>query len=438
MPSSIETLFPYAVEIEHSSLNKIFDVSAVPIYDEASVIKGVAHFAKDITEQRKLEAQYFQSQKMEALGRLTGGVAHDFNNLLSAILGYSELAVMQLPEGSSIRNDIEQVRKAGERAASLVRQMLAFSRKQVFDMKVIEVNTVIDSLLKMIQRVISEKIEMEILCEASSSNIYADKGQIEQVIMNLAINAKDAMPDGGHLCIKTENRELDENFVRNFNKLDVGNHIVISISDTGIGIPPDILPHIFEPFYTTKEVGKGTGLGLATVYGIIEQHNGTINVYSEPGHGTTFKIYLPVSEKGIDEDGKGMTPFHLNKGTETILVVDDEEPVRSVVRSVLESLGYTVILAKNGNEACRIFEENNANVDMLLTDIIMPGMSGVKLAEILKSKKAGLKVLLTSGYAEEIVRKKDLLKPDVEFLEKPIIPSLLTQKIRCMFDSGKG
>lgn len=435
IPTAVENFLPYTAEMHHSKLNKTFEVSALPIYGDDSSVEGIAHFAKDITEQKKLEEQYRQAQKLEAIGRLSGGVAHDFNNLLTLILGYSEIAMKQLPEESLLRDDIKQIHLAGERAASLTRQLLAFSRKQILEMRVIDLNGTIENLSKMLTRLISENVDLQIVLNAEKALIYADSGQIEQVIMNLTVNCSDAMPDGGSLLIKTEIVAVDEQFVRMHEELQMGSHVIITVADTGQGILPENIDKIFEPFFTTKEMGKGTGLGLATVYGIVKQHQGIISVYSEVGKGTTFKIYLPLTEKNVEKSpDRGGKVEMLHKGTETILVVDDDEMVCTMLQSALKKLGYRVFIAGDAERAIKFMEGYDDIVHMLLTDVVMPGKSGIDLAEIFTNKLPDMKVVLMSGYAEEIVDKKNLIRPGYYFIEKPIIPSLLAFKLRSVFD----
>jgi len=437
IPTSFGTALPYTTEIHHAKLDKTFQVSAVPVYDEDGSVQRVAHFGKDITDQKKLEAQYRQAQKMEAVGRLSGGVAHDFNNLLTTILGYSEMAMMDLPKDSKLRDDLNQIHLAGERAAVLTRQLLAFSRKQVLEMRVIDLNRIIDNLVKMLKRLISENIDLQVLLHAEKPFILADPGQVEQIIINLAVNARDAMPEGGTLLIKTQMADVNEHFVRIHGDLQTGPHVLFTVADTGQGISLENQDKIFEPFFTTKEMGKGTGLGLATVYGIVKQHHGEIYVYSEEGEGTTFKVYLPLAEKMTDKapvSGRKADPVH--KGTQTILVVDDDKMVCAILKATLVRLGYTILVARNAASAIKIMEEYNGVIHMMLTDIVMPGMSGVKLAKIVKKKMPDIKVVLMSGYAEEIVRKKDLILPGYNFIEKPVIPSILAHKLRKIFNAG--
>ena len=417
---------------------KIFvEYSVFSVRDEQDKIKVYVWLIRNITEHKRLEEQYRQSQKMEAVGRLSGGVAHDFNNLLTTILGYSEIAMMDLPEDSKLCDDLKQIHQAGKRAAALVRQLLAFSRKQVLEMRVIDLNRIIDNLIKMLRRLISENIDLQIVLNVEKPEIYADAGQIEQIIMNLTVNAKDAMPEGGTLLIKTEIIDADEQFVLMHQGLNMGPHVVLTVSDTGQGISLENQTKIFEPFFTTKELGKGTGLGLATVYGIVKQHHGGIYVYSEESEGTTFKVLLPLTEKPAGKSpALGGKVDMLHKGTQTILVVDDDEMVCRILKSALIHLGYTILVARNAASAIKLLDEYEGIIHMLLTDIVMPGISGIDLAEIVKKKVPDIKVVLMSGYAEEIVRKRDLILPEYNFIEKPILPSVLAHKLSRIFDAG--
>jgi len=389
--------------------------------------------ARDITERKLLEEQLRHAQKMEAVGRLSGGVAHDFNNLLTTILGYSEMAMMKLREDASMYKDVKAIHAAGQRAAALTRQLLAFSRKQVMEMRVIDLNDLISNMSNMLGRLLGEDVALEQQMHASTSTIMADAGQIEQVVMNLAINARDAMPYGGRLIIETGEIELDEDYVRNHEDVKPGFYVMLSITDTGVGMSQVVQDKIFEPFFTTKEVGKGTGLGLSTVYGTVKQHNGQIFVYSESDIGTTFKIYFPAAsgpvENLIDKKTKAMSP-----GTETILVVDDEPSVLRLISDTLEPLGYRVLKANCGKDALAVCKAAKEKIDLLLTDVIMPGMNGWELAETFKSMCPDIKVAFTSGYTDSVITHLGVLDPDVFFLNKPLLPSILTAKLREILD----
>ncbi len=382
----------------------------------------------DVTERERLAGQLRQAQKMEAMGRLAGGVAHDFNNLLSVILTYSHIIADGLAPGAAIREEIDEIRKAGERAAELTKQLLAFSRQQVLAPKVIDLNDVLARTEKMLRRVIGEDVVLHAVRAPALGRVLADEGQIEQVLMNLAVNARDAMPRGGQLTIETANVELDESFVRAHAGAKVGAHVRLAVRDTGVGMDEATRGRIFEPFFTTKEVGRGTGLGLATVLGIVQQSGGTIWVESEPGRGTTFEILLPR----VDESGplESVAPARApGGGFESILLVEDEAALRSATGRILRGAGYRVLDVPGGAEALDLFERNDAAIDLLLTDVIMPEMSGPELARRLRALRPGLRVLCMSGYAGEAVLQHGL-DSGVAFLAKPIVPAALLAKVR--------
>lgn len=398
----------------------------------------------DITERKrgevalkKSEAQVRQLQKMEAVGRLAGGVAHDFNNLLTVIIGCSEVLLNTESKGQS-RELIEEIKKAGDRAAALTRQLLAFSRKQVINPAVLDLNAIAADMEKMLRRLIGEHIEMELALEPALQRVRADPGQIEQVLMNLVVNAREAMPKGGKLIIKTANVDLDESFSQARQEVRPGPYVMLAVSDTGFGMDEETKAHIFEPFFTTKEQGKGTGLGLATVYGIVKQSSGFVYVYSEPGLGTAFKIYLPPIEAPQTEHTvhprSSATP---TRGTETVLLVEDEDGVRSLARLALETKGYTVLEARNGGEALQLCEQHQGPIHLLVTDVVMPGMNGRDLADRLISLHPGLNVLFVSGYTGDAIVHHGVLDPDVAFLEKPFTPAVLARKVREVLDSQR-
>jgi signal transduction histidine kinase len=386
-------------------------------------------------ERSSLQEQLQQAQKMEAVGQLAGGVAHDFNNLLTVITGYSDLMLGQLNRRDSLYGDVVEIKRAAERAASLTRQLLAFSRKQVLQPKVLDLNQLVANMDKMLRRLIGEDIELFALMDDKLGKIKADPGQIEQVILNLAVNARDAMPKGGKLTIETANVELDKNYVRSHLGAKTGHYAMFSISDTGVGMPPEIRERVFEPFFTTKEKGRGTGLGLSTVYGIVKQSEGYIWVYSEPGRGTTFKIYFPMVE-GADELLKPMTASTKPmQGTETILLVEDEEMVRGLVRMILERNGYHVLEASNGEEALRIAQEHGSQkIHLMVTDVVMPGMSGRELADCMSSLRPEMKVIYISGYTNNAIVHHGVLEQGTAFLQKPFTASVLTRKVRDILD----
>lgn len=388
----------------------------------------------DLTEHQDLEEQLRQLQKLEAIGRLAGGIAHDFNNLLTVILGYSHLLLRQLGNDEPMRADVEEIKKAGERAESLTRQLLAFSRRQVLQPRVLDLNSVVGEISNMLRRLIRENIELETVLEPDLEPVKADRGQIEQVIMNLVVNAGDAMPEGGTLTLETKNVELDGEYVREHTSVIAGRYAMLAISDTGVGMDAKTKAHIFEPFFTTKEQGKGTGLGLSTVYGIVKQSGGNIWAYSEPGRGTTFKVYLPsIEEAGIAS--KPVTPPTRSVvGSETILLLEDEASVRSLARSVLEENGYTVLETRDGEEALRMGEEHEGPISLMLTDIGLRGMDGKQVAKRVRSIRPEMKILFMSGYTDLAALRRGFLDPDTPYLAKPFTPSTLVRKVREVLD----
>jgi len=410
--------------------------------DSEGRVTGIRSTIQDITEQKRiekeaaaLEEQLHQSQKMEAIGQLAGGIAHDFNNLLTVIKGYSKLSLSELREGDPLKENIEEIHKASQRAEDLTRQLLAFSRRQILDFKVLDLNTFIQDLDKMLHRILGEDIELVTLLAEDLEKVKTDPGQIEQVIMNLSVNARDAMPTGGKLTIETANVELDEEYARVHIGVPPGHYVMLSVSDTGVGMSPEVKEHIFEPFFTTKEKGKGTGLGLSTVYGIVKQNKGHIWFDSESGKGTTFRIYLPKVEEEVDflhqRDEIGSLP----KGNETVLLVEDELPVRNLVAHVLRDQGYRVLVATNGEEALSTAQEYGADrIHLLLTDVVMPQMGGKELADQLKTLKPNIKVLFISGYTDNAIVHHGVLNPGTNFLQKPFSPDALVRKVREVLD----
>ena len=419
------------------------DGQIIWLRDTARAIKDadgrVAYYEgvlEDITERKVLEEQLRQSQKMEAVGRLAGGVAHDFNNLLTIISGYSDLMLDNLEEGHRLRGHVDEIKKAGNRAATLTRQLLAFSRSQVLAPQVLDLNDVVVNMDKMLRRLIGEDVDLVAILGESLGRVKADPGQIEQVIMNLAVNARDAMPQGGKLTVETVNTRLDEDYARTHASLVPGDYVMLAVSDTGIGMDAQTQAHIFEPFFTTKEKGKGTGLGLATVYGIIKQSGGYIWVYSEPGRGATFKIYLPKVELPSGETGAGKTSESPLKGSETILLVEDEPALRAMVRSVLEKKGYKVLEARHGDDALIVSDQHRGKIDLLLTDVVMPGMSGRELAEQLATMHREMKILYMSGYTDDAIVHHGVLGSDMAFLQKPFTPEGIARKVREVLDAA--
>ena len=404
------------------------------ILDESGKIGHMVGFITDVTEQRMLEEQLRQSQKMEAVGRLAGGLAHDFNNLLTVIKGYSRMVLDDPRRGEKVRTEVEHIDAAAERAASLTRHLLAFSRKQVLQPKVIDLNSLVMNLDKMLRRLIGEDIEVVTVPAPNLGFVNADPGQIEQVIMNLVVNARDAMPDGGKLTLETANIDLDANYARDHDGVLPGSYVMLAVSDTGSGMDPQTQARIFEPFFTTKELGRGTGLGLSTVYGIVKQSGGHIWVYSELGRGTVFKIYLArvADRAGIAAPlARAATKA---RGNETILLVEDDEQVRELTHSILTGCGYTVFIAENGPAVAKICAQHSSNIDLLLTDVVMPGISGREVARQVSARWPSIKVLYMSGYTENAIVHHGVLDTDTFFLPKPFTPTALANKLREVLD----
>ena len=396
---------------------------------------------EDITELKRaeeektvLQEQLRQSQKVEAVGCLAGGIAHDFNNLLTVIKGYSQLSSIELKEGDPLRGNIDEIQNATDRAASLTRQLLAFSRRQVMEMKILDLNTLLRDLEKMLRRVIGEDIEMVIQLAEDLGRVRADVGQIEQVIMNLAVNGRDAMPNGGKLTIETANVELDEFYARSHVDVKPGHYVMFSVSDTGVGMTPEVRERIFEPFFTTKEKGKGTGLGLSTSYGIVKQSEGDIWVYSVQGKGTTFKIYLPRVNEPLEEIRKEVLKEELPRGNETILIVEDEEEVRKLAGKILERQGYRILETPNGDDALLACERSKSPIHLMLADIIMPGMSGSELAKLLEPLYPEIKILYMSGYTDNTIVRHGVLEKGVNYIQKPFTMEGLAKKVREVLD----
>jgi PAS domain S-box-containing protein len=394
-------------------------------------------YLRDLTERkqaeealRQSEEKFRQSQKIEAIGRLAGGVAHDFNNLLTVINGYCALLLESLREDDLVRGSIEEIGKAGERAAGLTRQLLAFSRKQMLAFKVLDLNGVIADTEKMLKRLIGENITLVTKLTPELHPVKVDPGQIEQVIMNLAVNARDAMPQGGKLIIETSTVDLDETYTSSYPELKAGPYVLLEVSDTGCGMDDKVKARVFEPFFTTKEVGKGTGLGLATVYGIIKQSGGHITVYSEVGQGTTFKIYLPWAQEAVPSGPAQPKLSHLPAAGETVLLVEDEDRVRTLTRQVLQKNGYRVLEARHGAEALQVAEQQSGPVHIMVTDVVMPEMSGPQLARRMLGLQPNLKVLFLSGFTDSTLVGNGLLNTEQNFLHKPFTPDALARKVR--------
>lgn len=404
------------------------------VSEVSSHLSFVLKDAEASRTRQHLEEQLRHSQKMEAVGRLAGGVAHDFNNILTGITGYVELLLPQIEE-TQARRDLEQIRKFSDRAAGLTHQLLAFSRRQPLQVSAVDLNGLVGATTGLIERLIGEDVQLRFLPGANLAAVRADPGQIEQVLMNLAVNSRDAMPGGGSLLIETNNVHLDEEYARSHSAVKPGDYVMLSVSDDGVGMDAACQERVFEPFFTTKEQGKGTGLGLSTVYGIVKQHEGNIWVYSEPGRGTCFKIYLPVA----DSDARPMAPGEATSrppgGDETILLVEDEPRVREAVRRALESFGYTVLSATHPDEATRVFEDNLAVIDLLLSDVVMPGSDGIQLHRRLCDTRPELPVLFMSGYTDRAILEDGVLAPGTPFIQKPFSPAQLVRKVRAVLDS---
>jgi PAS domain S-box-containing protein len=395
---------------------------------EASEGSCIAYIV-DLSKSRHLEDQLRQAQKIEAIGQLAGGIAHDFNNLLTAILGYSEMLEGQLADNAPLLSEVREIQKAGDRAASLTRQLLAFSRLQVLEPTVLDLNEIVRNFEKMWTRLISEDIDLVTALHPELGLVRADAGQLEQVIMNLVVNSRDAMPSGGKLTIETANVELDEAYARQHVSVRPGNYVMFAVSDTGVGMDATTQARIFEPFFTTKEMGKGTGLGLSTAYGIVKQSGGYVWVYSEPGKGSTFKVYLPRVE-GVPAAAYPARPAAPPRGDETILLVEDEELVRKLAHTLLEGLGYTVLEAPGGEHALEIARTHPGPIHLVLTDVVMPGMGGADLASRLHAARPGLRVLYMSGYTDDAIVRHKVLEPGTSFLQKPFTPAVLARKVR--------
>jgi two-component system, cell cycle sensor histidine kinase and response regulator CckA len=384
---------------------------------------------------RQSDEQLRQAQKMEAVGRLAGGVAHDFNNVLSVILSYADMLLADLKPSDPMRTDIEEIRKAGLRAAGLTHQLLMFSRQQAVAPKVLDLQDVLQSMNNMLQRILGEDVDLVSLPSKTIGRVKVDPSHVEQVILNLVVNARDAMPTGGKLTIETANVVLDDEYALRHLPAKAGPHVMLAVSDTGTGMDRETQARIFEPFFTTKEQGKGTGLGLSTVFGIVQQSGGNVWVYSEPGKGTTFKVYLPRVDAEVDLK-KPSVPLATLQGTETILLVEDEEQVRTIALTILRRQGYRVLAAQNGAEALLVCDQHEGAIDLLVTDVVMPQMSGPELAARLLATRPGLKVLCMSGYTDDSIVRHGVLQSGVAFIQKPVTPDSLARKVREVLDEA--
>jgi PAS domain S-box-containing protein len=417
------------------------DLSARQVFDADGKTMGFIAVQHDVTERRRLEEQFRQAQKMESIGRLAGGVAHDFNNLLTAILGYAGLLEAREPLGAAAREDLNEIRTAAERAAALTRQLLAFSRKQVLAPSVLSPNELVAGVERMLHRLIGEDVDLSARLDPSVGNIRVDAGQLEQVLVNLAVNARDAMPEGGKLTIETGNAVIDKAYAAQHVGVSPGRYVMLAVSDTGMGMSDETRSQIFEPFFTTKELGKGTGLGLATVYGIVHQSGGHIFVYSEPGKGSTFKLYFPLVEGAPSETGAAAPgpELEIARGSETILIAEDEPAVRTLAGTFLSGKGYRILQAAGGAEALTLAERFPDTIHLLLTDVVMPDMSGPDLEKQLRARRPELRVLYMSGYTDDGVVRNGMLEGRQLYLQKPFTPRTLAGKVReALYNRGHG
>jgi two-component system cell cycle sensor histidine kinase/response regulator CckA len=410
-------------------------LSGRPVLNNDAQLAYYEVFAEDITERRSLEKQLLQSQKMDAIGRLAGGIAHDFNNLLGVILGHSELVEERSQCDPRLRKSAEAIRIAAERAAGLTMQLLAFSRKQIIDPKILDVNAALKQMEKLLRRVVNEDIQIVMKLKTRLGRVKMDPGQLDQVIMNLVLNARDAMPDGGKLILQTEDVTLDGSYVDQHLGAAPGDYVMFSVSDTGTGMDESTLSHIFEPFFTTKEKGKGTGLGLSMVYGIVKQANGYVMPYSELGNGTTMKIYLPrAPQEPVPIEHAAASREAAPRGNETILLVEDESALRELAREILQDSGYVVLEAAGGEQALELLRDSQTKIDLLLTDVVMPGLGGNELAKRLASAHPNMKVLYMSGYADDVVAHKGILAEGTVLIQKPFTKATLLQNVRRSLD----
>jgi two-component system, cell cycle sensor histidine kinase and response regulator CckA len=407
-----------------------WEEAITPLRDENGRLTHFIAVGQDMSVQRQLQAQLFQAQKMEAIGRLAGGVAHDFNNLLTVMTGYSEQLVDRLDGRDPLRRKAEAIRGAAERAAALTQQLLAFSRRQMQQPRVLELNDAVSRMNRLLRRLIGEDIELVSHLEADPARVKADPLQLEQVLMNLAVNARDAMPRGGTLTLETSTVRLARAQMSGHPEMPPGDYVMIAVSDTGTGMDDETKKRLFEPFYTTKEQGKGTGLGLSTVYGIVKQSGGYIWVYSEQGHGTVFKIYLPLVSDAVEELGLPEPLPKAPRGEETLLVVEDDADVRGLLKDALQQSGYTVLEASNGGEAMLFCERYSGAIHVLITDVVMPQMDGYEVADRLRKLRPGMKTLFISGYSEHVASRRGLTRHGDAFLGKPFTPDALARKVR--------
>jgi signal transduction histidine kinase/DNA-binding response OmpR family regulator len=428
-------------ELYEPYLDQYIHITSIPKINKDNKVVGLIHIARNITQQKadeeekkKLVNQLIQTQKMESIGNLAGGIAHDFNNIISVIIGYSEIALKTMKEDNDLRGHLSTIHAAGEKAAALTGELLAFSRKQILEMKALNINSVIDNMTNILKRLIRENIKFDIIHRESINNVLGDKTQLEQVLLNLAVNARDAMPAGGHLTIRTFSINFKRAFDIGDEHIKPGSYMVLSVRDTGTGISSAVKEKMFEPFFSTKEVGKGTGMGLATVYGIVKQHSGHITIHSKLGEGTVFKIYIPFTDMEVEDDS--VKQLNASAGNETILVVDDEPLLKDLIQEMLAPLGYNVLTASDGEDALQFIASYDGRIDLLLTDVIMPGMNGRDLAVEVLIERPEIKVIFMSGYTDDVLANHGVLAEGITLLNKPIKSNVLAIKIREVLDSG--
>jgi len=410
------------------------EMTITPVKNKSGDITHFIAIKLEITERKRLEGQLAASQKMEAVGQLAGGIAHDFNNLLGVIMGYTEMLLGGFSSDDPRFHKLEQIGNAAHRAAALTRQLLAYGRKQALQPRVLDLNVLIAEFSKLLRRMVREDIELVTILKPGTGNIKADSGQVEQVIMNLVVNARDAMPNGGKIIIETRDAYLDESYCRFHPSVKPGRYVMVAVSDTGMGMDATTQLHIFEPFFTTKEQGKGTGLGLATVYGIVKQSKGNIWAYSQLGKGTTFKTYFPRVEEAVEAVKISRERVEPLRGSETILLVEDSEALRELAQALLEQNGYKVLVAEGSKEAIELTERLDEEIHLLLTDVVMPGINGRELANRLKTKHADMKVLYTSGYTRDVIVHNGVLELGMSFIEKPFSEEALMHELREVLD----
>jgi PAS domain S-box-containing protein len=428
-----ESVAATRMNVHHLGGTLTLEGQFAPMVDEEGHVCGAYWLLRDVSEQQQLEEQLLQAQKIEAVGQLAGGIAHDFNNLLTVILGYCELAQLRAGEDTEIGADLAEIRRAAERASALTRQLLAFSRKQVLQPEVLAPNEVVRDLEQMVRRLIGEDVQLATVLAPDVGTVLVDRGQLQQVLINLLVNARDAMPQGGRLLVETRNAQLDEHYARVHPGARPGSYVMFAVSDTGMGMDDSVRRRIFEPFFTTKERGKGTGLGLSMAYGVVKQSGGYIWVYSEPGHGTTFKVYFPRVDITVEKRSEDGGVAGTLEGTETILVAEDEEVVRGLLVRLLQMRGYRVIAADRAGAALAA-AEGSSDLQLLITDVVMPDMSGRQLADRLLVRRPGLKVLFISGYTDESIASHGVLDPGVQLLEKPFTADVLGRRVREILD----